>query len=118
MSKIERIEELVSLYSLGVLEGDDLKELERYLKEDSPEARKLVEENEIVASLLLHSAEDVNPPAYLREKVFEQIKSSESASNEVEKISFWKTFRPFWYGLGGAAIAGAIFLMFNYSIKH
>lgn len=118
MSKIERIEELVSLYSLGALEGDDLKELEAYLKEDSQEIRKLVEENEIVASLLLHSAEDVNPPAYLREKVFEQIKSSESVSNEVEKISFWKTFRPFWYGLGGAAIASALFLIFNYSIKH
>lgn len=118
MSKIERIEELVSLYSLGALEGDDLKELEGYLKEDSPEIRKLVAENEKVALLLLHSAEDVNPPAYLREKVFEKIKSSKSASNEIEKISFWGEIRPLWYGLGGAAIASVLFLIFNYSMKH
>lgn len=113
MTTIERIEELIALKSLGLLEGEELKEFETLLKAGSGDIETRLREFEGAASSLLYSIDEIQPPKALREKVFNNIGFIEKpAEIYKEKISFWNRLQPLWYGFGTAFAAIAIFLFF------
>ncbi len=73
MKHKSKFDELISLYSLGVLDGDELQELEEHLRFGCKSCRKLQKETDLVLSLLAYSLEDIPLSPNLREKVFSEI---------------------------------------------
>lgn len=114
----ERIEELVSLYSLGILEDEEIEEFRGYIQSDSGEIQKLINDNELVTSLLFYSSDSKTPPEGLKNRLMQRIKLNRSLEKEKYKPSFWEKISPFWYGIGGAVAATAmLLLLFNFAYK-
>ncbi|CAN0515550.1 unnamed protein product, partial [Scytosiphon promiscuus] len=70
----ERIEELVSAYALGVLDGDELKELEDHIRNNPGVYQDLVNENEAAFSQLAYVLQGSSPRAGLRYALLADIK--------------------------------------------
>ena len=61
MKDPSELEELISIYALGALDGEELEEVERLLASGSPEAIKLLEKYQNVASHLSYSSKATMP---------------------------------------------------------
>ncbi|MGH7886001.1 MAG: anti-sigma factor [Thermodesulfobacteriota bacterium] len=120
MTTAERIEELIALKSIGLLEGEELKEFETLLKTGSGDIETRLREFERASSSLLYSIDEIKPPKELGEKLFNQISSLEKPAQIFnQRISFWNRLQPLWYGFGTAFAAIAIFLFFaNQSLNN
>lgn len=119
MADKSRLEELISLYALDALEGDELKEVEEYIKNGSPEALELLKENKRIASLMSYSAKSVSPHPRLKKRLFEEISPSKELTEDSGQIPFWSRFQPLWLGLGGAVAAALVIILFisNQSLR-
>jgi anti-sigma-K factor RskA len=117
MTENSRLEELIPLYALGVLEGDELREAERLIGEGSPRAKELLREYENVAAHLSYSAVPATPDPRVRREILEYAGKSplrRKPSGEVREGGLTGWLRPFYVGLGGALAAGVIvFLLVN-----
>ena len=119
MAEITRLEELIPLYALGVLEGDENREAERLIKEGSPEARELMRQYGDVTSLLPYSAGGAAPDPRVRREILEYARNSARRRRPVQSGGFMEGLRPFFFGLGGALAAGVIVFLFvnNLSLR-
>lgn len=97
---------MIPLYVLGVLEGEELREAERLIGEDTPRARELLREYERVASLLPYSEGAVMPGPEVRR---------EPAGSG----GLFKGLGSIWFGLSGAIAAAVIVFLFmnNLSLR-
>lgn len=111
----DRIEELVSAYALGVLDGDDLIELEDHLRDNPGVYEELVNENEAAFSQLAYVLKSSSPRAGLRSELMADIKAEKETYKVDTKIPFWQRFQPIWLGLGSAVAAILIISLFTYS---
>lgn len=111
MTSKERLEELIALNSLGLIEGEELDELESFRRTSTEEIEKRINEFDEVANSLLFAADEIAPPEELRKRLLTRINPTHiEVSENREKVSFWKRIQPFLYGLGTAAAATAIFV--------
>jgi len=119
MAENTRLEELIPLYALGVLEGDELREAERLIREGSPHARELLRQYENVTSLLPYSAGEAAPDPRVRREILEYARKSALRRRPVEAGGFMERLRPFFFGLSGALAAGVIVFLFanNLSLR-
>lgn len=109
----DRIEELVSLYSIGAISQEELEELEKYLKEDPDKIAKLIRDNEEIASLLSLDIDDVQAPAYIKEDLLRRVKIRKNIEAETPVIPIWKKMQPLWFGAGGAVAALILVFLFS-----
>ncbi len=77
MDHRQELEELFSLYSLGLLSGEDLKKVEEHLKSGCRECLEIFKETELALSLIPYSLNDSPLSKELRDKVWERIELSE-----------------------------------------
>lgn len=119
MAENTRLEELIPLYALGVLEGDELREAERLIREGSPHARELLRQYENVTSLLPYSAGEAAPDPRVRREILEYARKSALRRRPAEAGGFMERLRPFFFGLSGALAAGVIVFLFvnNLSLR-
>ena len=106
------LEELISIYALGALEGEELKEAERILASGSPEAQELLREYQGVTSFLPYSSKAVMPDTALRKKVVSEILGSREFPIAEAPPPFWKRFQQLGLTLGGAVAVGLILFLF------
>lgn len=115
MMEQDRIEELMSLYALGILRGDELSEAERLINSGSPEALSLLGEYKRVVSMMSYSTPGVDPDPALKDKLLSDFKNtlkSESDHGRKEAPApIWEGIRPLWFGIGGAIAAAAILVL-------
>lgn len=104
MSENDRIEELISAYTIGVLDGEDLVEAERIIKENPEKYKKVIRENELAISQTAHSISTQSPRAELKDKLFDEIRPDAKIYKPDTKISLWEKFQPFALGLAAASI--------------
>lgn len=110
------MEELIPLYALGVLEGDELREAESLL--DSPGAKELLGKYEDVTSLLPYAARGASPAPELRKRLIaEIIKSAPVKPGEPASVPFFNRLSSLWLGLGGALAAAVIVLLFVWNLS-
>lgn len=122
MTEDSRLEELIPLYALGVLEGDELREAERLIGEGSPRAKELMREYQNVVTLLPYSAGPASPHPRVRREILEYARKSalrRKPSGEAREGGLSGWLRPFYVGLGGALAAGVIVFLFvnNLSLR-
>jgi anti-sigma-K factor RskA len=114
----EQLAPLYEEYALGVLEGEERAELEAHLARACPECTPGVAEARLVVSQLAHAAPDVQPPAALRDKILDAVKSSADTAHRVaplakEKPSPPRAMFPVWAWMAAAALA----LITGYTIR-
>jgi len=113
MSENDRIEELISAYTVGVLDGDDLIEVENYIKSNPEKYKKLIEENELAFSQIAHALKSESPRPELRDRLLSDIKPKPEIIKPEINVPFWQRFRPLTLGLGTAAALVIIALFAN-----
>ena len=117
MDHKKKYEDLIALYSLGLLEGDELKELEAYLETGDEECLKLLENCDTVFSNLPYALEDHPLPPELEDKIMDKLDGLDQTSSPEKKTflsDFWKGISPAWLSIGsGLATAAIIFLLYT-----
>ena len=107
------LEELISIYALGALDGEELEEVERLLASGSSEAIELLEKYQSVASHLSYSSKAKMPDPELRKKVLSEILGSTQKPLVETKIPFWKRFQLIGFSAGAAVAAVLILVLFS-----
>jgi anti-sigma-K factor RskA len=119
MTDNSRLEELIPLYVLGVLEGEELREAERLIAEGEPRARELLREYRNVASFLPYSAEAHMPGPHIKREILEYVRKSPLRREPKKKGGPWRGIGTVWLGLCGAVAAAVIVFLFvnNLSLR-
>jgi anti-sigma-K factor RskA len=105
-------EDQIALYSLGLLRGEELREVEEHLAEGCDICEGLLKDSDTVFTNLPYSLEDTPLPEGLERKIFKSIGQRRPAPKESLLSIFWKSISPFWLTMGTAvSIALIIFLV-------
>ena len=92
MKSREELEELISAYALGALDGDELKKAEEILASDSDEAKLLLSEFEEVTNSLSYASKGLMPGPELRKKILSEILGSNGLPKAESAPTFWSRF--------------------------
>lgn len=114
MTNHERFEELIPIYALGALDGEELREVEEHLKSGCGACGELLREQEQISSLITYSVATPNPSQRVKDRLFKKIKSTQEVGERTNVSNFWERLQPMWLRLGGAvALALLILLLVN-----
>lgn len=117
MSENNRIAELISAYALGILDGDDLIEAEKYIKENPQKYKDLIAEYELTISQMAHALKAEEPNPELKDKLLAEIRSGSKPLTHDVKVPFWQRFQPIITGFAAASVVIIIALLaYIYSI--
>jgi anti-sigma-K factor RskA len=105
-------EDQIPLYSLGLLEGGELNELEGHLAEGCEICKAALEDSDTVFTNLPLCLEDASLPKDLEKKILARLPERETAREGPPVLGFWKSISPMWLNLGTAvSLAIIIFLV-------
>ena len=115
----QELEELISAYALGILEGDELKKAEEILASGGEEAQLLLREYQEVTNNLSYASKGRMPEPELRKKVISDILGERELPPAEQPRPTWSKFWNLGLSLGGAVAVGLILLLFisNNSIR-
>jgi len=105
-------------YALGVLEGEERADLDAHLARACPQCTPGVSRARRAVAQLAYAAPDAQPPAALRAKIIDAVKSSENATAAVapidrQKLAPPRPMFPAWAWIAAAALA----LVTGYTIR-
>ncbi len=108
------------MYSLGLLEGQELREMEEHLASGSEVSLQELNEIEMVLSSLAYSLDDSPLSPEVETRILEKIDEQDSRAPKPEKISFWSGIRPMWLNLGSAVAVALLLVLFvnNMSLRN
>jgi anti-sigma-K factor RskA len=112
----EQLASVYEEYALGVLEGQERSELEAHLARACPQCRPGVERAKAVVAQLAHVAPEAQPPAALRARILDAVKSSAAGAPAAlgkQVPSVPRTMFPAWAWAAAAALA----LITGYTIR-
>ena len=108
-----KLEELISIYALGALDGEELEEVERLLASGDTEAHELLEKYQNVASHISYSSRGRMPDDSLRSKAFKEILGSKVHTIAEARPPFWKRFQLAGFSLGAIAAAALALIIIS-----
>ena len=116
----EKYQDELTLFSLGLLEGDEKKMMEDHLDTGCEVCLKLLRENELVVSSLAYSLDDSPIDPGIEAEIFDKIDDKEFAPARTPKTSFWSNIKPIWLNLGSAMAVGLLIFLFanNMSLRN
>ncbi len=105
-------EDQIALYSLGLLEGEELREIEDHIAEGCGVCAAMLKDSDAVFTNLPLCLEDAPMPKGLEQKILDRLEPREPAGGRSSIFDFWKNLSPLWLNLGAAAsLAVIIFLV-------
>jgi anti-sigma-K factor RskA len=119
MESHTKFEEVIPIYAIGALDGDELKEFEKHLRAGCSICEELIKENEKLISLIPYSVSGPSPSIKVKERLFEKIDSREKTAEKPYTLPIWKRVQPLSYGLGGVIAAAIMVFLFisNLSLR-
>ena len=111
MSNHERFEELIPIYALEALDGEELRELEEHLSSGCSACEELLREQERIKSFLPYSVMTLIPSPRVKDRLFKKIKSIPKFEEGTYSPSLWERLQPMWLRLGGAVALAALVLL-------
>lgn len=115
----DRFEEIIPIYSLGALDGAELRDLKDHLKTGCSMCEALLKENERLASIIPYSVTGPLPAPSVKDRLFERIHRDQEIKEKALSIPSINRFKPIWYGLGGIVAAALLIILFvsNLSLR-
>ena len=105
-------EDQIALYSLGLLEGEELREIEDHIAVGCGVCAAMLKDSDAVFTNLPLCLEDAPMPKGLEQKILDRLEPREPAGGRSSIFDFWKNLSPLWLNLGAAAsLAVIIFLV-------
>ncbi len=105
-------EDQIALYSLGLLEGGELREIEAHIAEGCGVCKGLLKDSDIVFTNLPLCLDDAPVPGDIEKKILERLEVREPAREGSSIFDFWRNLSPAWLNLGTAvSLAIIIFLV-------
>lgn len=101
MTDHDKFDELIPVYALGALEGDELKEIEDHLRGDCPLCRENLGEMEKVVCLIPYSLPPTSPSLKVKDSLLGRIKPKKQVRESYDS-GFRQRLRPVWFGLAWA----------------
>jgi anti-sigma-K factor RskA len=101
-------EDQIALYSLGLLEGGELRELEGHLAEGCGICTALLVDSDTVFTNLPLCLENAPLPEDLEKKILGRLEAREPVREKSSFSGFWKSLSPMWLNLGTAAALAVI----------
>lgn len=117
MTNHERYDELISIYSLGALDENELREIEEHLKGGCGVCEEMLKENEKVLSLIPHSIPSAAPFPRVKEKLFKKIRATKQIEEKTFAPTFWERLQPLWLRLGGAVALALLIILFAFNLS-
>ena len=117
MTNHERYDELISIYSLGALDENELKEIEEHLKGGCGVCEEMLKENEKVLSLNPYSIPSATPFPRVKEKLFKKIWATKQIEEKTFAPTFWERLQPLWLRLGGAVALALLIILFAFNLS-
>lgn len=119
MTNHGKFDELIPVYALGALEGDELKEIEGHLETGCPLCRENLTEMEKVVHLIPYSLPPTSPSIKVKDSLLGRIKTKKRLQEESFEPGFWQRLRPVWLGLAWAMALILLITQFisNLSLK-
>ena len=114
-SKDQHIEELLTLYSLGLLEGEELREVEEIIKSGDKKHLEYLEDVYSTFSILPYALEDKPLSADVKAGIFNEIKPSPKAEKEKNSIFDLFNFSNIGFFQLATGFACAILIFLGYS---
>jgi len=116
----EKYQDELTLFSLGLLEGDEKKVMEEHLDAGCEICLRLLKENELVVSSLAYSLDDTPIDPGVEAQIFDKIDAVEYTPAITPKLSFWSSIKPIWLNLGSAVAVGLLIFLFvnNMSLRN
>lgn len=99
----EQLQELLTLYSLGLLEGEELREVEELLRSDDKDALSYLEDVNTVFSQLAYSLENRPLSPDVKQKILDEIET-ETVVLKDGKPGFADLFNMFWFKFSAVAV--------------
>lgn len=112
MKDRRELEELISAYALGALDGEELKEAEEFIASGSADALELLREYQDVTSHLSYASKGVMPEPELKKKMLTEILGTRELPIPETSPPFWSRFWNLGLSLGGAVAVGLILILF------
>ncbi|MEQ9619541.1 MAG: anti-sigma factor [Deltaproteobacteria bacterium] len=107
-------EDQIALYALGLLEGEELREVEEHLESGCAICEGLLEDSGVVFNNLAFSLEDSPLPDNLESKIFDRLETTEDSIDRPAQSGFWRNIKPVWLNLGAAvSFALIVFLIIS-----
>ncbi len=116
----EKYQDELTLFSLGLLEGDEKKMMEEHLDTGCEICLQLLKENELVVSSLAYSLDDNPIDPGVEVQIFDKIDGRDFTPVITPKSSFWNNIKPIWLNLGSAVTVGLLIFLFvnNMSLRN
>ena len=113
-------EDQIALYSLGLLEGQELRELEEHLKEGCDICAAILKDSDSVFTSLPFCLEDEPLSKDVEKKILDRLDVARPPGEKHSVFDFWKNLSPVWLNLGSAvSLAIIIFLVVtNISLRN
>ena len=108
----EEYQDQLTLFSLGLLKGYELRMLEEHLGTGCEICLQVLRDNELVLSSLPYSLDDSPLSPQIESQIFQKIDEQGSAPLKAETRSFWSTIKPMWLNLGSAIAVGLLIIFF------
>lgn len=107
-------EDQIALYALGLLEGEEKREVEEHLGSGCAICKGILEDSSLVFNNLAFSLEDAPLPDNLERKIFDRLESPGDSVDQPEQTGFWRNTKPMWLNLGAAvSFAMIVFLIIS-----
>ena len=105
-------EDQIALYSLGLLEGQELRELEEHLTEGCEICAAILRDSDAVFTSLPFCLDDEPLSKDVGKKIFDRLPDRKPLEEKPSIFGFWKNISPVWLSLGTAvSLALIIFLV-------
>lgn len=113
-------EDQIALYSLGLLEGEELREIRDHIAEGCDICTGLLKDSDTVFTSLPFCLDDEPLSKDVEKLVFDRIEDRKPLREETPLFNFWKNLSPVWLSLGTAvSLALIIFLVVsNISLRN
>lgn len=112
MENHDRFDEFPSIYALGALDGEELREFEEHLKTGCAICNQAIKEMEMVLHLIPYSLPGVQPSPEVKERLFKRIKAYKGMKEVSYETSFWERFQPIWLKRVGMGALVLLILLF------
>src|SRR5713101_6232248 len=112
MANHDRFDELPSIYALGALDGEELREFEEHLKSGCAICEQTLKETETVLSFIPYYLPVVQPSPEVKERLFKKIEAAKKIEDNPYEPTFWERLQPGWFKLAGVCALALLILLF------
>lgn len=108
----DKYDELIPIYAIGALDGEELNEMEGHIKAGCPVCQEKLRGMENVINLIPYSQPSASPSPKVKQRLLERVSATKETEEKFYIPSLWQRLRPVLFGLGTAVATVLLIFLF------